>query len=215
METLLRVALMSGLPVLFLLCLVTGCSTPSLSSRSVTLSPDTMSAHLATNRTSLTQGWHSVRIIPREAQPEIHACSKLNPIWWFKNTDDPIPPEWYRPGEKLRGLKWSFRNPMHNFMFYVIGIADREHVRSGRYPEWLANPNGGWNFSIVKYRCLRLPFFAYDRNRFHFYLGWRRRGNFGIKVNFSRSATSDATPTGNADAGHETDDQSDSSQTVR
>jgi hypothetical protein len=31
-------------------------------------------------------------------------------------------------------LKWHYRNPFHNFDNYVIGVADQEFVRSGKYP---------------------------------------------------------------------------------
>jgi hypothetical protein len=49
---------------------------------------------------------------------------------------------WYRPGDRHRDLKWSFRNPFHNFDHYVIGIADKSFQRSGKYPERNSNPRG-------------------------------------------------------------------------
>jgi hypothetical protein len=81
------------------------------------------------------------------------------------------------------------RNPFHNFDFYVIGIADKEFVRSGRYPKKNSNPDGGWDFAVSKYKCLRLPFISYQRGKFNFYCGWRNRGNFGIKINFQKKRT--------------------------
>lgn len=99
--------------------------------------------------------------------------------------DDPIPPHWYRPKNKMRSVLWNFRNPLHNFFFYVIGIADKEFEIVGRFPGKISNPNGGWNWTVCKYKCLRLPFISYQRGKFNFYLGWRNRGNFGVKLNYS------------------------------
>jgi hypothetical protein len=107
---------------------------------------------------------------------------KLNPVWWFGNFDDPIPPHWYRPGQKCRNFMWGLRNPCHNFHFYVIGIADKSFVRVGRFPGTNLNPNGGWNWAVCQYKRLRLPFLAYSRGRFQTYWGWRGNGNFGMKL---------------------------------
>jgi hypothetical protein len=128
--------------------------------------------------------WHSFHRKVPSSLPKIETCEKMNPVWWLKNADDPVPPDWYRPGEKGRALKWSLRNPFHNFTHYVIGVADKPFVRSGRYPRDISNPHGGWNFAVTKYKWVRLPFISYRRGRFEFYLGWRVRGNFGIKINF-------------------------------
>ena len=75
---------------------------------------------------------------------------KLNPLWWFKNDDDPHPPDWYLPNdsELKRRIWWMFRNPLHNFTFYVIGISDVEFIRKGMYPSDVFNPTGrGWKDS--------------------------------------------------------------------
>lgn len=137
-----------------------------------------------TNSLSREGSWHSVEVRPRKKLPEISTWNKFNPVWWFGNIDDPVPPAWFRPDEKRRVFKWHLRNPFHNFTFYVIGIADKPHVRSGRYPKKVGNPNGGWNFAVAKHRLLRLPFLAYNRGKFAFYLGWRERGNLGAKINY-------------------------------
>jgi hypothetical protein len=108
---------------------------------------------------------------------------KLNPIWWFKNADDPMPPPSYREGKCCRRFTWYVRNPFHNFDHYVIGIADKPFTRVGRFPDQVANPNGGWNWAVCRYRNLRLPFVDYHRGRFEFYFGWRNGGNFGVKLN--------------------------------
>ena len=107
---------------------------------------------------------------------------KLNPVFWFGNLDDPVPPDSYRPDDPHRVRKWYWRNPCHNFMFYVIGIADKEFERVGRFPEKVFCPGEGWNWAVCKYKCLRLPFVSYQKGRFKFYCGWRNRGNFGIEL---------------------------------
>jgi hypothetical protein len=160
-------------------------SAPSGSKPPGAIQPGTNSALATTNAVEQRGTWHSVKVTPRPGQPKIHFCDKLNPIWWFKNLDDPVPPASYRPDDKRRVTKWYFRNPLHNFNFYVIGIADKEFVRSGRYPERNSNPNGGWTFAVSRRKCLLLPFISYNRRRFHFYFGWRERGNFGFKLNRS------------------------------
>src|SRR6185503_20785838 len=109
---------------------------------------------------------------------------KWNPLWWFGNVDDPVPPDWYRPGEPHRTGKWYWRNSLHNFTFYVIGIADKQFVRVGRAAETNFNPGGGWNWAVCKYKGLRLPFASYQKGKFMCYIGWRERGNFGAKLNW-------------------------------
>lgn len=129
--------------------------------------------------------WRSVRIEPSPGRPGVRTRDKFNPIWWFKNSDDPLPPESYRPNDKHRLTKWRFRNPLHNFTFYVIGVADKKVVRSGLCPESNSNPIGGWNVTATRSKWLYLPFISWchGQNGFHFYCGWRSRGNFGFKCN--------------------------------
>ena len=112
---------------------------------------------------------------------------KLNPIFWFGNLDDPDPPDWYRPDDPRRDGKWYCRNSLHNFTFYVMGIADKEFEHTGRFPGELFNPNDGWNWTMCRYKCVRLPLISYKQGRFLFYAGWRTRGNFGLKLNFRNS----------------------------
>lgn len=127
--------------------------------------------------------WHTIQVPPRRNLPKIHFYDKLNPVWWLKNSDEPSPPADYKPNDKLRKLKWSFRNPFHNFSNYVIGIGDKQFTRSGRYPDKISSPRGGWNFSVAHRTWRWLPLISYRRGRFEFYLGWRERGNFGAKIN--------------------------------
>lgn len=142
---------------------------------------------VGTNAAMLDGRWHRIHITPPPNLPKIHAWQKFNPVWWLENADDPIPPDWYRPDQKGRETKWRFRNPFHNLTFYVIGVADKQTVRSGRFPDEIANPNSGWNVAVSRRRIVLLPFVSYQRGRFEFYFGWHPRGNFGIKFNFSDS----------------------------
>lgn len=122
----------------------------------------------------------------------IPPCRKWNPKFWFGNEDDPLPPPDYRPADKHRVMKWYFRNPTHNFNFYVIGLADKTFQRSGRFPAEVFSPKQGWNWAVCKYRWWRLPFISYHRNSFRFYFGWRERGNFGIKFTFREDTAPEA-----------------------
>ncbi len=134
--------------------------------------------------TNQAPDWHGVAMPCKPGQPVIHWYDKCNPVWWFGNNDDPVPPDWYEPGNPHRKRDWFFRNPLTNFTYYVIGVADKDTVRYGRYPELVGNPQGGWNFAITRRRVVLLPFMDYKNSRMEFYLGWRERGNFGAKLVF-------------------------------
>jgi hypothetical protein len=138
--------------------------------------------------------WHTITMEPRPNLPEFHWYTKINPVWWLKNDDQPVPPDWYRPEEKHRVLKWHLRNPFHNFTYYVIGTCDKRTFRSGRYPEANTNPHGGWNFAVSRRGWFPRPFVDYRRGSFEFYFGWQRRGNFGIKLNLNQAPPRKQTP---------------------
>ena len=166
----LRVALVAlcAVPILF----SAGCATTS---RSASYFADWDDPTVATN---------VYRHVP---EIEIPTWKKFNPVWWFGNADDPKPPASYRPGEKLRVCRWYFRNPCHNFMFYVIGITDKEFVRVGTNPTRTLNPDGGWSWAVCKTKVLRLPCLSYRKpERFDFYFGWRNKGNFGIAIRWKK-----------------------------
>ncbi|HEY4417102.1 MAG TPA: hypothetical protein VGO57_15545 [Verrucomicrobiae bacterium] len=129
--------------------------------------------------------WHSVKVSPKPLAG-IHFYDKLNPVWWLENADDAVPPDWYRPDDPHRLLKWRFRNPFHNFTFYLIGIADKQFTRSGFYPERNASGQGGWDLEIARQRIVLLPFISYERPRVTFYFGWRERGAFGMELKFHK-----------------------------
>jgi hypothetical protein len=141
----------------------------------------------ANTKTNANIGWHSIPMHGRTNPPPIHFYNKINPVWWFGNVDDPIPPDWYRPGEKNRNFLWYFRNPLTNFSNYVIGVGDKDTVRSGFYPDRTSNPHGGWSFAVTRRRIVFLPFVDYKRGSFEFYFGWRLHGNFGVKLNFNQA----------------------------
>ena len=130
--------------------------------------------------------WHTIHVTERTNLPAIHFYDKLNPVWWLQNADEPVPPAWYLPDDPHRTTKWRFRNPFHNFNFYVIGVADKKIVRSGRYPERNSDPHGGWNFAVARQKLVLLPFVSYERRWITFYLGWREHGAFGAEMRFHR-----------------------------
>ena len=139
---------------------------------------NTPSTHLTADKTNA---------LPTRYTNEVRAAKcypKWNPVWWFGNVDSPTPPDWYRPDDPHRTRRWHWRNSLHNFTHYVIGIYDKPFVRVGKYPDRVFAPDGGWNWAISKYKCLRLPFVSYRKGDFKFYFGWRERGNFGVKLNF-------------------------------
>jgi len=182
-----RMKVATGLMLAFLFCCSIGCRTAG-SSSSVSVPAQPAARTNETNRqasaTNVLRGrWHTVEIAPK--RKDISTWAKFNPVWWYGNIDDPEPPGWFRPDEQHRVGKWRARNPFHNFTFYVIGIADKPHYRSGRYPRNIGNPNGGWNFAVARRRLVVLPFVAYNRGKFDFYFGWRTAGNFGAKINFN------------------------------
>ena len=133
--------------------------------------------------------WHSIKVTPGSRLPQIHFYNKLNPVWWLENADDPVPPAWYLPKDKHRALKWRFRNPFHNFDFYVIGVADKKFTRSGHYPERNSDPHGGWDFELARRRLALLPYVSCERKHFNFYFGWRERGAFGIEMKFHKKSS--------------------------
>lgn len=120
------------------------------------------------------------------AQPPASGTQKWNPIWWVGNADDPVPPDWYRPDQSMRGALWQLRNPLHNFTFYVIGVHDKDFVRRGISPQSVFRPKGGWNWTVIEHGWLRLPFVSYEGKHVRWYALWREKGNFGLKFHRRR-----------------------------
>lgn len=113
---------------------------------------------------------------------------KINPLWWFGNYNDPVDrvnqdgspahgtfypdkPHWFR------AMMWGLRNPLHNFMFFVIGLSDRKH---------LINDGQIWPAKGQKWN-IRLPFISYRGKKWEWYIGWRNGSTFG--VNFTKANT--------------------------
>lgn len=123
----------------------------------------------------------------------------------FGNDDDGIFGEFSKSGYRLnqdvcfsKALDWACRNPLHNFCFYVIGSAHRQNSEftfvklSRRHMDFFHYlPQGHTNFAdtgtsffvglhggkpFISLRLRYSPCWKSD-----FYIGWRERGNFGIK----------------------------------
>jgi len=132
---------------------------------------------------------HSLFVIhiPRQ-QHRYSLWQKINPIWWLGNADEPVAPDWYRPGGRCRNLMWHLRNPCHNFDCYVIGFSDKRFIRVGRFPEETFNPNGGWNWGSCRSHGVRFPYISYIRGGVRAYCGWRPGGAFGTELKLAAKA---------------------------
>jgi hypothetical protein len=113
---------------------------------------------------------------------------KLNPKWWFENSDEPLP-WWWKPEEPLdeRRRTWLRRNPFHNFTHYVIGVTDRHTHRFGMNAQSIWNDKGSFNAAVTRAGpLLYLPMIS-NRGRFlEWYMGWRESGNFGASLRIAQ-----------------------------
>lgn len=185
--------------LLFLLLFFSGCApykvpTPSIPTKA-------KSAVTSARKHPLYQ------IIPRH-RAQIRWYDLPHWLTWalFGNDDDGIfgeePSAHYLPCKKPnsgKALRWFLRNPLHNFTFYVIGSADKKNSElellrlschecsSGTY-----RPLAKTNFPSKCCSCFYLAFHGgkpflsmrliHSKTRkSDFYIGWRNRGNFGIK----------------------------------
>lgn len=120
---------------------------------------------------------------------------KLNPIWWFKNDEEPEAPDWYKPTSSylVRTVSWYARNPLQNFSKYVIGVSDRNYAVRGLAPltatTWddLDGGRRGFKWSIIRLGWLRLPFVSYTGKHVLWYAGWQWWGFAGLKWNWTDS----------------------------
>lgn len=128
--------------------------------------------------------------------------SKINPLWWFKNDDDPSPPAWYHGADPsvplYQGPAWSdfrrkfywfvLRNPLHNFMFYVLGLQDKNYKVWGKAPVALTDLSGAgltgqtWCF-ILPGGDVWVPRFYYSlvTKLVSFHFGWNFAGALAIR----------------------------------
>ncbi len=115
---------------------------------------------------------------------------KINPVWWFLNDDEPLPPADYLPSNPqwLRVLRWYVRNPFQNAGKYVFGVFDRNYTVTGTAPVMeTTTPGIGWKWSVIRLNWLRLPFVSLETSAYTFYVGWQFWGYFGIKFNWKHS----------------------------
>ncbi len=116
-------------------------------------------------------------------------------LWWFRNGDSWHAPEInngvpYLPNihsSILRDFLWFCRNPIGNFMGFVIGFEGLGYVVKGPAPVMLTTlydanpPQYGFKWSIINGWA---PFISYSGKRFLWYSGWRpASGGFGSKFN--------------------------------
>jgi hypothetical protein len=138
-----------------------------------------------------TQSATAPALAKAHGPPHYSIWLKMNPLWWLASSKPPVD---YEPHSPIRRVDWFFRNPLHNFSFYVIGISDhfgeKDFHRYGMYPHDNFSPRPGLNVCMIHYHWLRLPFVAYWNPHMSFYFGWRLAGEFGMKLNFFRHPVS-------------------------
>ena len=115
-----------------------------------------------------------------------------------------------------RALDWNLRNPLHNFTFYVIGQAQfknsefailqlsKEKNKLLSYQPEERTVFGGKGSSLFIALHGFKPFFSLRLNYgrlFECYLGWRPKGNFGIKFILAKKPPKKtiSNPTGESD----------------
>lgn len=123
---------------------------------------------------------------------------KVNPIWWLQGPDGWTVPdinngEPYLPGVEnvwLRRLVWfGFRNPLMNFVGFVLGVEDMNYSVTGTAPVLKTTGRDcdpeqyGWRWAIIKCGWRRLPYVSYWNGKVEMYWGWRPySGGVGAKV---------------------------------
>lgn len=120
-------------------------------------------------------------------------------MWWFRNGDSWHAPEInngqpYLPEHKnqfIRDFFWFCRNPIGNFMGFVIGFEGSGYVVKGPKPVMATTPRDetpprkGWKWSVINGWA---PFIAYNSERIEFYNGWRpASGGYGTKLIFKKN----------------------------
>lgn len=156
------------------------------------------------NRERASTHW-LYRVVPRH-RSQIRWWDLGHWVTWtvFGNDDDGIfgeePTANYRTRRNtgaLRATAWSLRNPLHNFCFYVIGSAwttnseltilqlaedDSEVFTYKPVAGTVFAGDGGSSFFLGLHGWK--PFVSLRLNygrQLNMYMGWRERGNFGLK----------------------------------
>lgn len=123
---------------------------------------------------------------------------KINPVWWLHGPDGWEVPDInngqpYLPNVKniwLRRFYWfGLRNPLMNFVGFVIGAEDRNYTVTGTAPVLKTTGRDcipqqvGWRFAVLRINALVwLPYASYWSGKIEFYVGWRpASGGVGIK----------------------------------
>lgn len=142
--------------------------------------------------------------VQMEGRVLIPWTKKINLLWWLQGSDGWTVPELnngapYLPNVTnvwLRRFYWFVcRNPLMNFVGFVIGVEDRNYSVTGSYPVLRTTGRDcvpeqiGWRRASLRVnRMIRLPYVSYWGNLIgtsrsvEFYLGWRpASGGFGVK----------------------------------
>ncbi len=117
-------------------------------------------------------------------------------MWWFRNGDS-----WHAPiinngleylpnvkNQFLRDFYWFCRNPIGNFMGFIVGFEGKGYTVRGPAPVLATTPRDekperyGWKWCVINGWA---PFVAYNSKRIETYLGWRpASGGLGFKLIF-------------------------------
>ena len=131
------------------------------------------------------------RTTPEEYQCKTAWCKFYN--HWanpFGNWIEPLPFPKKRADQAVKSflpgwLYWTLRNPLHNFMSHYIGI-----IPIGPRYAWIRPEENGWklveksetlSFWVKDKFHIPLPFYNHN-GRWTFYIGWTKRGNFGVAI---------------------------------
>ena len=128
---------------------------------------------------------------------------KINPLWWLVGPDGWTVPTMnngtpYLPDVTnvwLRRFYWFIcRNPLMNFVGFVIGVEDRNYRVSGSAPVLATTGRDtspaqiGFRWAVISTKYLRLPYVSYYNGTIEAYLGWRpASGGFGLKFVIHKS----------------------------
>jgi hypothetical protein len=191
--------------VIFICLLLTSCASYKIPTAALM---DTKRQHLGNISTSGSFSPSQVhplyRVIPKHrSQIQWYDLAHWATWMFFGNDDDGIFGEEKKTPYRLqespslsKAIKWACRNPLHNFCFYVIGNAHcinsefailKLNRRKICFCTYRSTPEPHFEkpFFFLGFHGWK-PFIAVhvyynQKYRGQFYLGWRERGNFGIK----------------------------------